>query len=101
MLTSRYLVNYVASEFGIYELNQLLVGGEKENLNVGEFVKLRISLPPVQEQVWCIESLAAVDSKINSEKLLMQKYQLKKTGLMQDLLTGKVRIQVDKEVADA
>ena len=39
LLHPQYLVHYIVSKYGVSELFRLLVGGGKENLNVGEFVK--------------------------------------------------------------
>lgn len=90
------MVNYLASEFGLSELNRLLVGGGKENLNVGEFVKLRMPLPDVNEQRACVDATASVTARMESERVALKKLQATKVGLMQDLLTGKVRVKVNE-----
>jgi type I restriction enzyme S subunit len=96
MLCSPYMVNYLDSSLGLTELNRLLVGGGKENLNVGEFVKMRIPLPKVSEQQACVEALERVATGIESELISLRKLSKIKTGLMQDLLTGKVRVNADE-----
>lgn len=100
VLHPQYLVHYIVSIYGVSELYRLLVGGGKENLNVGEFVKLRIILHPLEVQNHLVESVESIDKKIQSEQTLLSKHKVTKSGLMQDLLTGKVRVKVD-EVEEA
>jgi len=55
-----------------------------------------ISLPPLPEQQKIADLLTRADSGIEDNQLSLEKYKALKAGLMQDLLTGKVRVQVDK-----
>ena len=52
-------------------------------------------LPNPEEQVEVGTRLDACQSKIDSERAALAKYKLQKSGLMQDLLTGKVRVNVE------
>lgn len=60
-----------------------------------DFYKLPIGLPPLSEQSLIVNKIQAVDTKIQSEKDTLNKYQQIKAGLMQDLLTGKVQVQTE------
>lgn len=62
-----------------------------------EFV---ISLPPITEQCTIALILTTVDNQIEKTESLIAKYQAIKRGLMQDLLTGKVRVKTDTETED-
>jgi len=97
LLDSDFLAYYMLSDFGLSELNRLLVGGGKENLNVGEFVKLRLSLPSIEEQHQAMQSIEAIDAQIDAENRGRSKLIETKTGLMQDLLTGKVEVTVGEK----
>jgi type I restriction enzyme S subunit len=92
VLLPEYLVLYVESQFGQSELNRIMVGGGKENLNVGQFVNFRIVLPRPKEQKSAVEYTAGVRSEIADEKVTLAKYRKIKTALMQDLLMGKKRV---------
>ena len=96
-LHPQYLVDYVDSNHGQSELNRLLVGGGKENLNVGEFVKMRIATPPIKEQKKLNPALRRLNDFLGVEQSQLAKLRTLKTGLMQDLLTGKVRVKVDQD----
>lgn len=92
MLDSRFLVYCVLSDSGQSELNRIMVGGGKENLNVGQFVQFRLRLPPLEEQFRSIEILEATESNIESDRRQLEKYKQLKVALMQDLLTGEKRV---------
>ncbi|MFW6027110.1 MAG: restriction endonuclease subunit S, partial [Candidatus Woesearchaeota archaeon] len=53
---------------------------------------LKIPLPPLPEQEKIAEILSSVDERIEKEQEYKEKLQELKKGLMQDLLTGKVRV---------
>jgi type I restriction enzyme, S subunit len=60
--------------------------------------ELMIALPPIDEQKKIGEILYNYDKKIDHEKRWKNQLQTIKKGLMQVLLTGKVRVKVDDEV---
>ncbi|EAK0834701.1 restriction endonuclease subunit S [Campylobacter fetus] len=51
-------------------------------------------LPPLKEQQKIAEVLSACDDEINLLKDKLSNLKLQKQGLMQNLLTGKVRVRV-------
>ncbi|RBL89144.1 restriction endonuclease subunit S [Chitinophaga flava] len=57
-----------------------------------------IGLPPIHEQRKIVEILGTVDEKLAILKEKKGKTELLKRGLMQQLLTGKIRVKVDEEV---
>ncbi len=69
-------------------------------INLGDINCLLLPVPPLAEQEAIEASLHANDAAINTEKLRVQKQVALKTGLMQDLLTGKVRVNVDEDAED-
>jgi type I restriction enzyme S subunit len=92
ILLPEYLVWYVESQLGQSELNRILVGGGKENLNVGQLIKFRVTLPPIEEQKLVVKHLQVIQSQLIEEQITLAKRKKVKTGLMQGLLTGKVRV---------
>jgi type I restriction enzyme S subunit len=53
--------------------------------------------PSIFEQEKIVHGLTPVEAKIETEQSVLAKYQQLKTGLMQDLLTGKVEVSVAEE----
>lgn len=62
------------------------------NLHLEEIRELLILLPPLPEQQRIAEILSQIDNTIEKEEAYKQKLEHIKKGLMEDLLTGKVRV---------
>lgn len=73
------------------------VGGIVGHLNLMTFRKLTIPLPSYDEQKQISKSLTIVDEKLVLLSEKKTNYQELKKGLMQQLLTGKVRVKVTTE----
>ncbi|HAW49639.1 TPA: restriction endonuclease [bacterium] len=56
---------------------------------------LKLPLPPLPEQQKIAEILSAVDEKIEAGRKKKEKLEQLKKGLMQDLLTGRVRVKYE------
>ncbi|NQV65865.1 MAG: restriction endonuclease subunit S, partial [SAR86 cluster bacterium] len=54
-------------------------------------------VPPLSEQERFVTKFDGIDKKLGHERLLIEKLKKQKSGLMHDLLTGKVPIQVEPE----
>ena len=61
-------------------------------INMGEINKFKISIPTLQEQQKIASILSEVDDKIEQYKNKKEKLEEFKKGLMQQLLTGKMRV---------
>jgi type I restriction enzyme S subunit len=67
-----------------------------------DIASLEIALPPLSEQEEIISVISAVECRIKIVNTRLQQKTALKKALMQDLLTGKVRVQVDtRELAKA
>ncbi len=62
------------------------------DINHGDFYSIDFVMPPIEEQQKIAEILSAVDEKISVNKKLKAKLTQLKKGLMQDLLSGNVRV---------
>ncbi|MDD4250292.1 MAG: restriction endonuclease subunit S, partial [Methanosarcina sp.] len=69
-------------------------GSTIKHIYITKFAKMLISLPPLAEQQKIASILSKVDSQIQDNQSYLHKIQELKKGLMQDLLTGKVRVCV-------
>lgn len=58
------------------------------------FLKKVVPVPSIEQQKRIVEILSAIDEKVSINKILKDKLIHLKTGLMQDLLSGKVRTNV-------
>lgn len=72
---------------------ELTKGGTRARITLGEFYKLPLPIPPIKEQIEISEVLSGLDSEIQSEIKKLERCEKIKRGLMQDLLTGQVRVE--------
>lgn len=66
--------------------------GTREGINTGEITALRFALPPIEEQHRAVAVMRAQSQLVEAEVELLGKLHLIKSGLMSDLLTGRVRV---------
>lgn len=65
--------------------------GAQPNINAKEYGGLLLCVPPLPEQQRISEILSSVDDQITTNRATVEQLQRLKRGLMDDLLTGKVR----------
>lgn len=63
-----------------------------KTIQVPELMAIRIALPSLTEQLVANDRLHAIDRVSAAETAALEKLKLQKTGLMDDLLTGRVRV---------
>lgn len=66
-----------------------------EAVNSNDLFFWEINIPEKKEQERISKRLKSIDQKIESEQTYLNKLLKMKTGLMQDLLTGKLRVKVE------
>lgn len=90
----RWVTYYFASEPGARLLRGLATGtsGSMKNIPKARILNLEISTPPPAEQRAIANSLFAADQLISALERLIVKKQAMKTGMMQQLLTGRKRL---------
>jgi type I restriction enzyme S subunit len=94
-LSSEFLGLHINSERGISEVNRLMAGGGKPNLNSGELKKYKLLTPPIAEQRKIALILSTWDKAISTTERLIDNSKQQKKALMQQLLTGKKRLLDD------
>jgi type I restriction enzyme S subunit len=81
------------------QLNKIITSGARGdgllNVNTDDFFGLKIIFPPKEEQTAIAQVLQAADKEIGLLKAKAEKLREQKKGLMQQLLTGKVRLKID------
>jgi type I restriction enzyme S subunit len=91
-IRSKFLALWINSDFGKKQVLEGQGGLAQQHFNVGEVRKLLVKVPTIEEQsrienFWFIQSNSLLKYQQHLRKLHRAK-----TGLMQDLLTGKVRV---------
>jgi len=83
---------YMQSNFFIKQLEISLVGSDQPYITDTDFKDLLFKFPPLLEQHRIASILSQIDEAIEKEKKYKEKLERIKRGLMEDLLTGKVRV---------
>jgi len=92
-VSSKFLAYLFRATFGRELMKRLAQGSTRYNLSKDNFMETIILLPKYQIQKQVVEMLSDMDSEIEALEKELNKYQDLKTGMMQDLLTGKVRLK--------
>ena len=91
--SSEYLFQFLFSSGIERQFYQLLVGSNYPAINSSDVRKLKIPLPPLPEQRAIAHVLGLMDSAINQNNQLIAQKELRKKWLMQNLLTGKKKVE--------
>lgn len=93
----KYFIKYLLnSQHGKKQAqNGVFAGGGVPNLNVAVVKAFDIPLPSLDEQQIIAATLQSIDERIDVKREHLNSFYNLKNGLMQDLLTGKVRVKTD------
>lgn len=71
--------------------------GTVTNLHLEEIREFQIVIPPPSEQEAIVSKIRVIKDMLEREEETLAKFNAIKSGLMQDLLTGKIEVKVDKD----
>jgi type I restriction enzyme S subunit len=69
--------------------------GRNRVMSKSDFIKLEFLLPDYKEQTAISQVLQAAEKEISLLKTKAEKLRVQKKGLMQQLLTGRVRLKIN------
>jgi len=87
-----YLSYYFRSSEGRKLFYSMAQGATRYNLSKSNFNKLQVSLPKPEEQIEISNILTDMNQEITALETKLEKYKKVKLGMMQNLLTGKIRL---------
>lgn len=90
-----YLAYFFRSSYGRKIFYILAQGATRHNLSKSDFLKIEIQIPEPDEQVKIATILRDMDNEIQALEKQLEKYKMLKQGMMQVLLTGKIRLDYD------
>lgn len=94
-LTPEFAKYYLRSKSIRLEMYKLAQGSTRFNLSKSEVLKIKVILPNITEQTAIANILTAADKEIELAKSQLELLRSQKSGLMQQLLTGKTRVKID------
>ncbi|MFB6285661.1 MAG: restriction endonuclease subunit S [Candidatus Bipolaricaulia bacterium] len=89
---SHFLSRILACHIGQQQIKRLQAGGSREGLNYSQLKSFVVPWPSEKERRMIVKRVETARGKQDEEKAYRGKLQHLKTGLMQDLLTGRVRV---------
>jgi len=92
ILNGKWLTYYYRHDLGQRQILSQAVGSTMKSINTELLSGMIIACPTIEEQKRIISILNNQDELVEKEKNYLSKLTLLKQGLMQDLLTGKVRM---------
>ncbi|MCS5690438.1 restriction endonuclease subunit S [Cyanobium sp. FGCU-6] len=94
-VSSRWLAYTLSTQHNRARIKELATGtsGSMKNISKRALLNLEIKWPSMEEQIAIAEMLSEMDSDIDSLNDQLQKAQGIKQGMMQQLLTGKIRLK--------
>lgn len=87
-----YLSYFFRSSIGRKLFYTLAQGATRHNLSKTSFLKIEFPIPTPDEQVAISNLISDMESEIKSLEQKLNKYKTIKQGMMQNLLTGKIRL---------
>jgi len=93
-LNRSYIYQYLISNFYWKQLLRTFNQGSQPHLGHKNIGRILIILPPMNEQIKIASIFTEMDNKIDNEQSFRIELEQLKKGLLQVLLTGKVRVKV-------
>jgi type I restriction enzyme S subunit len=93
-LDAQFLFYFLQTQSFKRFIFQKTSGSSIPHLFQGDMKQLKFALPPKEEQSKIISTLSSIDLRLEKEMLMKEALKNLKKGLMNDLLTGKVRVKV-------
>lgn len=92
-----YLSSLLNSPFGRKAVKRISIEGTRERVSLTEFKNLVFPIAGADEQVLISARLEIAQASIAAEIKKSEKLKLQKSGLMHDLLTGKVPVKIEPD----
>ena len=87
-----WVMIYLQSEEGQAKLFNNVKAGSHQNLILDDIRKIIVPIPGKEEQKLIADILSDIDREMDQLEQKLAKYKLVKQGMMQQLLTGKIRL---------
>lgn len=96
LINNKYLSYYYRSKYGRNIMKTISQGSTRFNLPKEKFLNYEIKIPlDLNIQIKISEILLNMDKEIEKLNVKLEKYKKVKEGMMEDLLTGKVRLNYE------
>ncbi|WP_411167755.1 restriction endonuclease subunit S [Clostridium sp. MB05] len=97
---NKYFMYYIMSPMFRKELDKYSTGTTATGISQKNLFEIYINIPEYKQQQKIAKVLATLDQNIEKTTFTIEKYKKVKKGLMDDLLTGKIRIKDGKWIKE-
>ncbi|MEP4545223.1 MAG: restriction endonuclease subunit S [Saccharospirillum sp.] len=91
-INSEYLFHWMSSDFVMRQTEKVVIGNAQKVLTLNELKGLYLKRPSPSEQSLICTFGYQQSTRLDDERSLLDKLKKQKSGLMDDLLTGRVRV---------
>lgn len=99
-ITKSFLLHLLHSRLFLDEVYSAGAGTKQANLSSANILDIKLPFPPIEEQEKIANALNSVSDRISVISKRLNALSFSKKALMQDLLTGKVRVTVPSHPCD-
>ncbi len=92
LLDSLFFIYFTKSSFYLNQIKENTQGSTRARTSVSKLKRIEIALPSKEEQTAIANVLSSMDKEIETLNTKLEKYRNLKTAMMQQLLTGKIRL---------
>ena len=100
IIKGNYLFYYYYLNHIKEKIKNLGQGSTFKAVTINELKKITLPIPSIEEQNKIVSILSTIDKKLEIQKARKEKIERVKKGLMDELLTGKKRVNVDKVLGE-
>lgn len=93
----KFLVHWLNSPNGKFQADKVAVGNAQKTVTLTELSNFIVPVPPLPEQEKIANILTSIDKRIEAEEAKKAQVEIIKKGLMQQLLTGKIRVKLSSD----
>ncbi len=93
ILLPEFLTLFFNSVYGNLQANDLAVGNAQKTITLGALKEFKILKPTIDEQNLIIAKFSIIETHLSKSNTELSKLKSIKTGLMKDLLSGRVRVK--------
>ncbi|WP_323957857.1 restriction endonuclease subunit S [Aeromonas caviae] len=97
-VNSKFLAIFMNSEIGVDFFDKNQIGGGQKNINASTLRTFIVAAPKLEEQTAIATIISDMDMEIVALEEKLAKTRDLKQGMMQQLLTGRIRLPLPKEV---
>lgn len=91
-IRSNWMSSFINSPAVTKQVEQITAGVTRPKVTLRDVRNLHLAVPSLQEQQLILDRVSSMESRVQLEEAVLEKLLTEKAGLMDDLLTGRVRV---------